>query len=136
MNDWLKNNILKKGIKNLQKKVVTEKNNGQILKIILNNLTSTKNEEANLWKKCFRKIWQAEMFVKLDKLRVKYKQKKYGKMKMHVFLSKIIRICFWRRTKYSLKEKENREFFQKILSENLNSFLIIKFILGLGNVYL
>ena len=54
---------------------------------------------------------------------------------MHVFLAKIIRICFWRRTKYSLKEKENREFFQKILSENLNSFLIIKFILGLGNVY-
>ena len=58
MNDWLKNNILKKKVlKNLQKKVVTGKNNGQILKRILNNLTSTKNEHANLWKKCFRKVW-------------------------------------------------------------------------------
>ena len=56
MNDWLKNNILKKNVlENLQKKVVTGKNNGQILKRILNNLTSIKNKEAKLWKKTFHK---------------------------------------------------------------------------------
>ena len=89
MIDWKIIFWKKKVLKNLQKKVVTGKNNGQILKRILNNLTLTKNEESNLWKKCFRKVWSAEIFVKLDKLRAKYKQKKDWKIKMHIFLAKM-----------------------------------------------
>ena len=77
MNDWLKNNILKKKVlKILQKKVVTGKNNGQILKIILKHLTSTKNEKQICEKNVSEKFDRLNFFVKLDKLLVKYKQKK------------------------------------------------------------
>ena len=88
MNDWLKNNILKiKLLKNLQKKVVTGENYGQILKRVLNDLTSTKKEKANLRKNVSEKFDRLNFFVikKLDKLRVHINKRKMEKSKCMFF---------------------------------------------------